>query len=71
MAFRYGVQDQEWSLLFRASRDGFHAKDFHAFSDNQGPTLILIKVKVTTLAINVIFKYFVCPCIVFIYMYLL
>jgi hypothetical protein len=42
----YGIQDQEWSLLFRASRDGFHARDFHTYADNQGSTLVLIKVRI-------------------------
>ena len=30
-------------LLYRASIDGFHWKDFHKKVDNKGPTLTLIK----------------------------
>ena len=30
-------------MLFRASRDGFEAKDFHAKCDGKSPTLTLIK----------------------------
>merc|ERR1719174_741410 len=30
-------------LIFRASRDGWEAKDFHLKCDNQGPTLTVIK----------------------------
>jgi hypothetical protein len=31
------------SLLYRASRDGFSASDFHKACDNKGPTLVIIK----------------------------
>ncbi|TNV80860.1 hypothetical protein FGO68_gene9550 [Halteria grandinella] len=31
------------SLLYRATRDGFGAKDFHRTCDNKGPTLTIIK----------------------------
>ena len=30
-------------LLYRASRDGWYAKDFHSRCDNQGPTLALVQ----------------------------
>jgi hypothetical protein len=30
-------------LLYRASRDGFKASNFHEFCDSKSPTLILIK----------------------------
>ena len=30
-------------LLYRCSRDGWEAKDFHRICDNQGPTLTLVK----------------------------
>ena len=33
----------ETKLLFRASRDGFSAADFHRMCDNKGPTLVLVK----------------------------
>ncbi len=33
-----------WVLLYRASLHGFTSKDFHSRCDNNGPTLILIKV---------------------------
>jgi hypothetical protein len=34
---------EKWSLLYRGSRDGFEAKDFHAKCDGKSPTLTLIK----------------------------
>ena len=37
------LQDGEWRLLFRASRDGFAAKAFHLRCDNKGPTVIIVK----------------------------
>eukprot|EP01127_Copromyxa_protea_P005480 TRINITY_DN1540_c0_g1_i1.p1 TRINITY_DN1540_c0_g1~~TRINITY_DN1540_c0_g1_i1.p1 ORF type:complete len:168 (+),score=17.47 TRINITY_DN1540_c0_g1_i1:716-1219(+) len=40
----YGVEDQEWSLIYRASREGWRAQDFHKHCDFQGPTLTVIKV---------------------------
>jgi len=33
----------EWSLLYRGSRDGFGAKDFHLKCDNKSSTLTIIK----------------------------
>ena len=33
------------NLLFRASKDGFKASDFHRLCDNKGPTLTFIKAK--------------------------
>ena len=33
-----------WQLCYRASRDGWDAKDFHSKCDNQGPTVTLVKV---------------------------
>ena len=30
-------------LLYRGSRDGWDAKDFHRLCDNQGPTVTLVK----------------------------
>ena len=33
----------KWRLLFRASRDGFAAKNFHSKCDNKGPTLTIVK----------------------------
>ena len=31
------------NLLYRGSRDGWKAKDFHRLCDNQGPTLTIVK----------------------------
>lgn len=31
------------SLLYRGSRDGFEAKDFHAKCDHKGPTIVLVE----------------------------
>ena len=38
----------KWSLLYRASRDGFGAKDFHSNCDNKHPTLIILKAKLSS-----------------------
>lgn len=35
---------QEWVLLYRGSRDGFHARTFHSCCDEKGPTVILVRV---------------------------
>jgi hypothetical protein len=36
---------KEWNLIYRASRDGFEASQFHAKCDNKRNTLIVIKSK--------------------------
>ena len=33
----------KWHLCYRASRDGWSAKDFHRHCDNKGPTVVLVK----------------------------
>ena len=33
-----------WKLCYRASTHGWYAKDFHARCDDQGPTVVLVKV---------------------------
>ncbi|XP_068687634.1 uncharacterized protein [Montipora foliosa] len=33
----------QWRLLFKASRDGFKAKDFHSKCDGKGPTVTVVK----------------------------
>jgi len=38
----YGVKDNKWNLLYKGSRDGFKANDFHRLCDNKGPTLSII-----------------------------
>ncbi len=35
--------DQKWNLIYRASRDGFEAANFHSKCDNKPNTLIIIK----------------------------
>jgi len=35
--------NQKWNLIYRASRDGFKASQFHAKCDNKPNTLIIIK----------------------------
>ena len=35
--------DGKWTLLFRASQDGFTAQAFHARCDNKGPTVTIVK----------------------------
>ena len=39
--------DQNWSLLYRASRDGFDARCFHSKCDRHSSTLIILKAKET------------------------
>ena len=34
-----------WSLLFRATRDGFNRRVFHQLCDNKGPTISVARVK--------------------------
>ena len=33
----------EWCLLYRATRDGFEAANFHANCDDKGPTVTIVK----------------------------
>jgi hypothetical protein len=35
----------KWSLLYRATRDGFDPKDFHSKCDGKSPTLTILKSK--------------------------
>ena len=35
--------NDKWTLLYRGTRDGFGAKDFHSKCDGKSPTLTLIK----------------------------
>ncbi|KAL9954732.1 hypothetical protein ACROYT_G042305 [Oculina patagonica] len=37
------VKEGKWRLLFRASRDGFAARNFHTKCDNKGPTVTIVK----------------------------
>ena len=37
--------DDQWSLIYRASRDGFDANDFHFKCDNHSSTLTILKAK--------------------------
>jgi hypothetical protein len=39
-----GLND-EWCLLYKGSRDGFNAKDFHRLCDNKGPTITVIRTR--------------------------
>jgi len=38
----YGKVDQRWKLLYKASRDGWEALDFHKKCDRKGPTITVI-----------------------------
>jgi len=38
-----GGNSKEYKLLFRASRDGFKASDFHSLCDNIAPNLLIVK----------------------------
>lgn len=37
-------RDRSWGLLFRATRDGWTAGDFHSRCDGQGATIIVVRV---------------------------
>jgi hypothetical protein len=39
----YGKKDQVWNLIYKATRDGFESTMFHNHSNNQGPTMTVIK----------------------------
>jgi hypothetical protein len=39
----FSLEDSKWSLLYRGSRDGFGAKDFHTKCDGKSSTLTIIK----------------------------
>ncbi|CAF5107546.1 unnamed protein product [Rotaria sp. Silwood1] len=39
----YGKINQQWELIYKASRDGFDAATFHLCCDNQGPTMTIIQ----------------------------
>ncbi|CAF1172092.1 unnamed protein product [Didymodactylos carnosus] len=41
----YGKSNQRWQLIYRASRDGFGAKDFHDRCNDQGATVTVIRSK--------------------------
>jgi hypothetical protein len=38
----YGKPNQQWELIYKASRDGFDANAFHSRCDNKGPTMTII-----------------------------
>ena len=39
----YGQKDQVWSLIYKATRDGFESTVFHNRANNQGPTMTIIR----------------------------
>ena len=39
----YGNINQKWELIYKATRDGSRAADFHRCSDNEGPTMTIIQ----------------------------
>jgi hypothetical protein len=39
----YGKQDQRWTLIYKASRDGFDANAFHTHCNNKGPTITIVQ----------------------------
>jgi len=40
----FGNEQQEWQLLYRASKDGFSAASFHTKCDGHSPTLTVVLV---------------------------
>ncbi|CAF4653295.1 unnamed protein product [Rotaria socialis] len=39
----YGKTNQQWELIYKATRDGFDANTFHARCNNKGPTITIIQ----------------------------
>ncbi|CAF4149393.1 unnamed protein product [Rotaria sp. Silwood2] len=39
----YGNPDQQWELIYKATRDGFSTEAFHKKCDKKGPTMTIIK----------------------------
>jgi hypothetical protein len=39
----YGKTNQQWELIYKASRDGFDANAFHSRCNNKGPTMTIIQ----------------------------
>jgi hypothetical protein len=39
----YGKQDQRWTLIYKASCDGFDVNAFHTRCNNQGPTMTIVQ----------------------------
>jgi hypothetical protein len=39
------VKDKKWSLIYKATRDGFGSGDFHRLCNNRGATLTLIQTR--------------------------
>ena len=39
----YGKEDQRWTLIHKASKDGFDAASFHTHCNNQAPTMTIIR----------------------------
>ncbi|CAF3237045.1 unnamed protein product [Rotaria sp. Silwood2] len=39
----YGKPDQQWELIYKASRDGYEAKHFHAKCNGKGPTMTILQ----------------------------
>jgi hypothetical protein len=39
----YGNSNQQWILIYKASRNGFDANAFHTHCNNQGPTMTIIQ----------------------------
>jgi hypothetical protein len=39
----FGNNDQQWELIYKASHDGYTAKEFHSCCNNEGPTITIIR----------------------------
>ncbi|CAF3335863.1 unnamed protein product [Rotaria socialis] len=39
----YGKTNQQWELIYKATRDGFDANTFHSRCNNKGPTITIIQ----------------------------
>ena len=39
----HGKRNQQWELIYKASRDGFDANAFHKHCDNKGPTMTIVQ----------------------------
>ena len=36
-------KDQKWNLIYKGSKDGFKASDFHSKCDDKSNTLVIVK----------------------------
>ncbi|CAF0803031.1 unnamed protein product, partial [Didymodactylos carnosus] len=42
----YDKPNQKWELIYKGTRDGFSAENFHRFCDDKGPTMTVLQAKI-------------------------